>query len=309
MDLAGRRVAVTGATGFLGSHIVEELVARGATVIGVVRTPSKGAWLLGDRVSFTAADLRDQASMRDAFAGVDAVVANAALAPGRAAVDPAALAEANVTGVENTLAAAAEAGVTRIVHISTVAVYRTRLNRLVTEGGELLDPSNPRFDLSHVTTNKHYSLSKAEAEIRAWSLAKQLGLQLTCLRPGPIYGPRDDKATARYAGWMRSRLRLAPTVRIPHVHARDVAVAVGGALANPSSSGHPYNTTGPSVSVHELLSTWKRLAGGGPVLIPVPVPAWVAFDDTAAERDLGFRARSIEDGLAGLVHSSTQERR
>ncbi len=305
-DLTGLNVAITGATGFLGGHIVEELVSRGASVIGVVRTPSKGAWLEGPQVSFRKADLTDAASLAAAFEGVDAVVANAALSPGWDKVDPDAFIAANVAGTENTISAAASAGVSRVVNVSTVAVYRTRINRLVAEDGDMIDPDNPRFDVNHITTNKYYSLSKAKAEQRAWAVAKEHELRLTCLRPGPIYGPRDHKATARYADWMKSMVRIAPTVSIPHVHARDVAVAIGGALANEDSVGNSYNVTGPSVSIYELLSTWKRVTGAGPWLIPLPVPVWIGFDDSAAERDLGFAARGIEDGIRSVVEHGQQ---
>ncbi len=300
-DLEGQTIAVTGATGFLGSHITEELVERGATVIGVVRSPHKGAFLEGPQVSFRKADLADPDSLRLAFEGVDAVVANAALAAGWQQHTESEFIEANIGGTVNTLNAAADAGVTRVVYISSVAVYRTRLFHSVAEDGQQINPDKPSFDLNRLTTDPMYSRTKAAAEQRAWKLADERGLQLTTLRPGPIYGPRDTKLTARYARWMTSRVRLAPTVRIPHVHGRDVAVAVGGALVNASAIGRAYNLAADAVSVYELLKTWKRLSGEGPVLVPVPVPLGVRFDDQAARRDLGFVPRSLEAGVRDVI--------
>jgi len=303
-DLVGKTVAVTGATGFLGGHIAEELVSRGAEVIGVVRSPEKGAWLVGPQVRFRRADLADPGSLVEAFADVDAVVANAALSPGWQKHDEAAFVAANVLGTVNTLRAAAQAGAQRVVKISTVAVYRTRLHVRVGEDGELIDPDRRTLDLNRLTTDPQYSRTKAAAEREAWTLADELGLSLTALRPGPIYGPRDAKLTARYGRWMSSRVRLAPTAEVPHVHGRDVAGAVGGALANPASGGRAYNVTASSVSIFRLLSTWKRLAGTGPMLIPIPVPIRVRFDDSAARRDLGFTPRSLEDGIRDVIAGS-----
>ena len=65
------------------------------------------------------------------------------------------------------------------------------------------------------------------------------------LRPGPIYGSGDHKLTRSYARLMERRLVPAPAVELPHVHARDVAEAACGALANPGSSGRAYDITGP----------------------------------------------------------------
>ena len=75
MDLTDMRVALTGATGFLGSHLARALIARGATVCGVVRRPERGAWLAELGVELRTADLADPLALARAFDGVDAVIA------------------------------------------------------------------------------------------------------------------------------------------------------------------------------------------------------------------------------------------
>ena len=100
---------------------------------------------------------------------------------------------------------------------------------------------------------------------------------------------------------MRGSVRLAPTFQAPHVHAGDVAIAIRGALANDASVGQSYNVTGTRVSPYQVLQTWKAITGTGPALIPVPVPLWIDYDDTAARRDLGFSCRGIEAGLREIV--------
>lgn len=290
-------VAITGATGFLGSHLVEAVLTAGEDARGVVRAPERGTRRGAELVR---GDLGDPGSLRAAFAGCDAVVANAALST-RKSAPWAAFEAANLDGVRNTLTAAADAGVRRVVLISTVAVYRARVGTRNGVDTPLLTDGRVPFTATMLTTNWRYSLSKARGEALAWRIAQERGLELTVLRPGPIYGPRDTKLTVMYATWMRRRLVLAPTLRMPHVHGADVARAVVGALGNPASAERAYNVTGPSASIHEVLSVWKRVTGAGPLLVPVPLPLTMSFDDREAERDLGFAARPVEAGIRDVL--------
>ncbi|MBW2257459.1 MAG: NAD(P)-dependent oxidoreductase [Deltaproteobacteria bacterium] len=150
-------------------------------------------------------------------------------------------------------------------------------------------------------TNPRYGRSKAIGERRAWELAEEYGIGLTVLRPGPILGSRDPKLTSRYARAFDRRVVAVPTFRIPHVHAGDVAFAVGGALRNPDSAGRAYNVTGDSISPWEVLRAWKRRLGRGPLMVPIFLPVWIDYDDTAAARDLGFRSRSLDETLEEIM--------
>src|SRR5690606_29530510 len=123
------------------------------------------------------------------------------------------------------------------------------------------------------------------------------GVALTVLRPGPIYGSNDHKLSSSYARLMRRAVVPAPTVRLNHVHAGDVAQAASAALRAEVSEGRVYNVTGPAVSPLEVLRTWKQKLGRGPVLVPIPIPVWVDFDDGAAERDLDFRPRGVAEAI------------
>lgn len=296
--LEGKTVAVTGATGFLGSHIARTLAEAGADVVGVVRSPEKGAWLAPWGIRWAKADLRDPDSLARAFRGCDAVVANAALSTrGRASL--AAFTEANQTGAVHQAQAAVQAGVTRLVHISTIAVYRPQLFTVNGHDRMLLD--GPPLAWSFLTTNWRYALTKARGERDLWALADAHGLELTALRPGPIYGSRDHKMTESYRKRLTGSFTVAPTVQLPHVHGADVAIAVRGALANPASIGRAYNVTGPRTSPFEVLRTWKELTGATTRLVPLPVPAWLDYDDTPAERDLGFQGRSIRAGIEEVL--------
>lgn len=294
-------VAVTGASGFLGGHVAEVLRARGHEVRAVVRNPDKSPWLADLGCTFARADLAEPDALAAAFQGVDAVVANAALAV-RKDRPYAEFLAANVGGTENTLAAAAKVGVSRVVYVSSVSVHQV-LNPYghYTADTPYLADTVSKLTLNHATTLWKYSLSKSTAEKRAWVLASELGLSLTTVRPGPIYGPRDPKLSAAYAAQMARSHVLAPTARAPHVYVGDVAAAIVGALENPASAGKPYLLGGPAVSPYTVLTTWKRLAGTGPTIVPLPVPAHLTFDDEPASRDLGFAPLGIEAGLRALL--------
>lgn len=297
MPLTGLRVAVTGATGFLGAHVVARLAERGAQVRVLYRDAAKARDLLARGFEGAQADLGDPDSLARAMADCHAVVATAALSTrGRAA--PEAFYAANAQGSAHLMDAAAAAGVPRVVYISTIAVYRVRPWRNNDEDTPLIATADEAVGWSRFVTNPHYSRSKAIGEQVARERAQTHGIGLTILRPGPIYGSGDVKTTAIYARLAAWPIVPAPTFRMPHVHAGDVATAAAGALANPASAGRAYNVTGPSVSTYDVLAAWKRVTGRGPILVPLPIPVWVAFDDGAAERDLGFRARGLDEGLA-----------
>ncbi len=289
-------VAVTGATGFLGGHVAAALRAEGRAVRGVVRRPDAGAWLAEAGVTFARADLAEVEELAAAFAGAEAVVANAALGSFQGGL--ADFVRTNVTGTENTLRAAAAAGVRRVVYVSTVAIYRTVLRHPMPEDHPRYGPRRRAFAWTHAGTDWRYCVSKQAAEERAWALAEALGLALTVVRPGPVYGSRDPKWTARLLRTVARPVAFAPTVGIPAVHAGDVARAVAAALANPASIGRAYNVAGPPTPLADILAGLVRLRGGGARLLRVPVPLWVAYDTSAAARDLDFRARPLADGLA-----------
>jgi nucleoside-diphosphate-sugar epimerase len=319
-------VAITGAGGFLGSHLALAVANAGHSAVGVVRNLSRAAWLEPRGVALRPGELGDPESLQRAFKGVDVVIANAALgspgADGGAVTDDAAtyaaLHAANAAGVRHTLEAAAGAGVPRVILVSSASVYQTRLLRPMGES----TPFRPypegaaptaedaararRRDWSDATTDWRYAMTKAAGEHLAWQLAARLGLGLTSLRPGPVHGGRDPKATRRIARSLASPLRLVPTVGVPWIHAGDVAQAAVAAVANPAATGQAYNLAGPPVSLFTFTRTLRDLLArqlGRPLarLVPVPVPLAVAFDTRAAARDLAFAPRPLEVGLAEAI--------
>jgi nucleoside-diphosphate-sugar epimerase len=278
-------VAVTGATGFLGRYISLALLERRAKVVGVVRDPSRRPELVRSGVELRTADLAHRGALARAFDGMQAIVANAGVIPqrGRRLVD------INVIGTENVLNAAHDAGVRRMILVSSVAVYRFN-TRTVPESGELVS-GRPGW-----TAMGAYRASKLRAEQIASRLAPDLSVDLTIVRPGQLYGAFDSTIPM-----IRPFLRigLVPLgLRIPLAYGGDVAEAIVTCLETDETIGDIYTLAGPDRSAREFADAWR--AAGGRIArftIPIPIPIRFSYDTTRAVARLGWRHRPFLDAL------------
>ena len=289
MELAGKTVAVTGATGFLGAYICRALLGAGARVVGVVRNPGKARFLEAEGVEFRKADLMDREALAQAFAGCDAIVSNAALYRMLNQSWKANFA-ANKTGTENVYEAAAVAGVKRVVHISTFGVYRWHL------GLPVINDDSPVLDGSR-RQGGAYRATKQMSEALAFSLSATHGIATTAIRPAGIYGARDPNTMPWFRWLMRLPILPIPTFRFPFVHAGDIAAAVVGALRNDATAGRAYLTAGRSDTLYDFFKGYKAASGKRTWVIPIPLPTGVVIDCSRAEHDLGFSNRSYADGI------------
>lgn len=288
MDLKGKNIAVTGATGMIGVYICRALLKRGAHVIGVVRNPNKADFLRREGVEFRKADLLDYASLERAFVGVDAVVSNAALYQitnmnWEANYGP------NKTGTENVFNAAGKNGIKRVVHISSVAVYQ------FTIFGEI-DETSPQVN-GEAHEGGAYRATKQLSEDLAWKLATQHGISLTTLRPSGVYGARDTNIMPYFKMAMKLPFLPIPGLSWPLVYAGDIADAVVGALENDKSGGSAYNTTGDGRDFADFLSAWHEASGKGARVFKIPVGLGVKFNFDKAERELHFRNKPFVEAL------------
>lgn len=183
-----KRVLVTGAGGFIGSHLVERLVAEGARVRAFVRYNSRGdSGLLSflpeasfRQVEVMAGDLRDKAAVSKAVQECSHVFhLGALIAIPYSYVHPAEVVESNVIGTLNMLMAVREAGTERLVHTSTSEVYGTA-QRVPIDEGHPLQGQSP------------YSASKIGADKLAESFYRSFDVPVVTLRPFNTYGPRQS---------------------------------------------------------------------------------------------------------------------
>lgn len=292
MDLRGSRIAVTGATGFLGRYVVDVLLARGARLVGVVRNPDRVPALAARGVELRKADLAEPDRLAAGFGGADAVVSNAALfslTNGRWQDHE----RANVEGTRNVMHACRDAGVRRVVHVSSVAIYG-----LFAKGR--LDEDAPQLgaDTRRLPWNV-YPTSKALSEQEAWRLAAAHGLALTTVRPCTIYGAFDPNFMPVFKRVTTLPVSIRPLgMKQSYVYAGDVAEGIALALEQDASVGRAYNLTGAGETWQDLTDAWRAAGGRTPWLaVPVPVPLAPDFDSSRARRELGWRPRSLEDGM------------
>jgi NAD dependent epimerase/dehydratase len=188
MNLAGKRILVTGADGFIGSHLVERLVRSGCNVRAFVQYNSLGSWGWLDEspadirkdLDVFAGDIRDPHGVRTAMTGCDVVLHLAALiAIPYSYHSPQTYVETNVLGTLNIVQAARDLGVERVVHTSTSEVYGTARFVPITEAHPLQGQSP-------------YSASKIGADQIALSFHAAFGTPVTVIRPFNTYGPRQS---------------------------------------------------------------------------------------------------------------------
>ncbi|MDB5904297.1 MAG: NAD-dependent dehydratase [Betaproteobacteria bacterium] len=186
MSWTGKRVLVTGAGGFIGSHLVERLVELGANTRALVRYTSSGTWGWLDEspckaeVEVIAGDLRDSHGMRRTMAGVDRVFhLGALIAIPYSYHAPESYVQTNIEGTLNVLQCAREANVERVIHTSTSEVYGTAQYVPIDEKHPLVGQSP-------------YSATKIAADKLAESFHLSFGTPVVTVRPFNTYGPRQS---------------------------------------------------------------------------------------------------------------------
>ena len=182
------KVFVTGADGFIGSHLIEALVRQGYNVRAFVFYNSFNSWgwldhapkNIRDNLDVFAGDIRDPYGVREAMKGCDAVLHLAALiAIPYSYHSPDTYVDTNIKGTLNVLQAARELGVRRVVHTSTSEVYGTACFVPITESHPLQGQSP-------------YSATKIAADQLAYSFYAAFGLPVVIVRPFNTYGPRQS---------------------------------------------------------------------------------------------------------------------
>jgi UDP-glucose 4-epimerase len=192
MELADRRVIVTGGAGFIGSHVVDELVARGNEVV-VIDDLSTGSLANLERhrydatangfgprsrMEFVRADIRDGAAMDQLVRDADLVIHMAVACVRTSLNQPELVHEVNATGTLNVALAAQRNHVGRLVYVSSSEAY----------GSAQWVPMSETHPTEPTTV---YGASKLVGEAYAWSMARTYGMDVTVIRPFNCYGPRE----------------------------------------------------------------------------------------------------------------------
>ena len=171
-------IFVTGATGFIGTKLVNALLAKGHSVHALSRAASNREGLMHERVRLVQGDLLDRDSLRKGMEGCSQVFHLAAYAKNWSR-DPSVFFRQNVDGMTNVLDAARDAGIKRVVFTSTIVVFGPK------PAGVIGDESMPRITPKYFT---EYEESKAVAERKALEYVKK-GHPIVIVNPTLVYGP------------------------------------------------------------------------------------------------------------------------
>ncbi|MCS0600847.1 NAD-dependent epimerase/dehydratase family protein [Streptomyces sp. LP11] len=303
-DFAGRRIVVTGASGFIGARVVERLVLdTGAEVRALVRGYGRAARLSvlpQERLTFQTVDLDDPRSLRKALHGGDLVVHCAFGSQGEVADRW----RTTVEGTANLLAAAKLAGADRLVHLSTVDVYDTT-------GLTRFDETAP--PLPENADDREYEQQKAAAE-RLVLAAHGDGPETVVLQPGVVYGPWGGQWTvAQLTRPAEEFEELAVTGAggaCNAVYVDDVVDAVLAALAEPAAAGRKFLVGGPDEpgwgEFFDRLREIRGLTAPAGTAARGAVPDWeqalyaspARVDAALAARVLTAPRTTLDDGMA-----------
>jgi nucleoside-diphosphate-sugar epimerase len=300
---------ITGAAGFIGSHLAYALVQRGDSVRGLDNLSTGHRSNLAELIQqggieLIEANLNDRAALARACAGVDVILHQAALpSVPRSIADPASSHAANLDGTFALLEAARAAGVKRIVYAASSSAYGNQ-------------PGFPRVETMRPEPISPYAVQKLACEYYLQSWWRVYGLETVCLRYFNVFGPRQDPSSqysgviARFASEMLAG--RTPTIFGDGEHSRDFTYVANvvdsnllAALAPAERcAGRVFNVAcGESHTLNDLYAALAKELG-----FPRP-PQYAAeragdvreslADITAASEALGYAPRiAFEEGIA-----------
>lgn len=242
-SMRGHFVLVTGAAGFVGTHVCRELTRRGARVRGLVRSPAKAAERLASfPVDLHVGDVRDDQVLRRAMQGCDMVVHLVAIAIERRGQTYEAV---NALGTQRVLDAMHAVGVRRLVHMSQ----------------------------NHAASNSPYRFLRSKG--LAEDAVRASGLEWTVLRPSVIFGPEDE-----FVNVLARLVRLSPLIyplpgggraRFQPVHVDDVARVVAISLEQRDKAGRSFALGGPAqLSLRQMTERVLVAMEAKRLLVPLP---------------------------------------
>ncbi len=297
---------VTGASGFIGSHLTKRLLADGIRVAALVRDAAKGRRLEGMGARLVVGDVTDPASYREALGEADVLYHLAGLSRWwtRRRKD---YYTVNVTATRRIMEIALDCGIPRVVHMSSLATIRQ-------PGGVLTTESMERRD----DFESHYARSKYEGEMEVLRLHAERGLQAVVVNPGVVIGPCDLKTFGRLIiDYANGRLEAVPfpDTIVPLVYIDDVVESLLAASVR-GRPGERYIVVGDNITIRDVMRMLEELTGvpppprdASPLLLKAAALIGEAVAALGGPRPrLPLDAvRAMEIGAAGSSEKATTE--
>ncbi|MBE7532959.1 MAG: NAD(P)-dependent oxidoreductase [Ardenticatenaceae bacterium] len=261
--LKGKRVLVTGATGFIGGRLAQRLAAEeGAIVTGLGRNLAKVPFLAEAGVTLQPADLRDEAALHTAVTGQDLIFHAAAwMGGGRIKEDLAEAMALNVTAVQTLIRLAREAGVQRVITVSSIAAYG-RPDKLEIDEKTPLD----------TTQADVYGRTKALGDMQAREVGTALGQEVVVVRPALVYGPRSAAWTVSLVKLIQSGAPVLFGDGSGHAWPVYIDNLINGMLltaVQPSAAGEAFNFCDTAVPWQTFMGYYGQMCGKQPRHLPL----------------------------------------
>jgi nucleoside-diphosphate-sugar epimerase len=259
MSLRDKRILVTGATGFIGQRLAQRLAQEeGAQVTGVSRRPERAVPLQEVGVVYQQADMADFAAIERIVEGQE-IIFNLAVAPGNSPEEVAQ--RLNVAAVEYLVRAAAQAGVQRVVHFSSVAAYGPPSDPVITEA-MALDSEQPA----------PYGRTKALGDMRALQVGEEAGQEVTVIRPGQVYGPRGRSWTINLFNLVKRGVPVIMGDGTGHAHPIYIDNLVDGLILvakRQEAAGEAFNFVDQPLPWREFLGYYGAMCDKQPRRLPL----------------------------------------
>jgi len=310
MDLSGKKVVVTGGAGFIGSHIVDGLLAIGTEVVVIddLSTGSKdNIKHVHDKIKFVQGSITNVDLLKEFFKGAYAVIHQAAIPSVPKSIEfPLDTQHANIVGTLSVFLAARDTGVDRVVYASSSSVY-----------GDT--PGLPRVETMPTSPLSPYAVQKNTGEMYGKVFNSIYGLKTIGLRYFNIFGPRQNP-NSPYSAVIPKFIKLIKSGETPVIfgdgeHTRDftyvenVVQANIGALRTRQGFGEAYNIAGgKQISLNDLVKKINAELGTSVSALYVPPRDGDVKDSLAdvskAQRVLGFKQEVLfDEGLKRTINS------
>lgn len=269
---------LTGGSGFIGGHLIRQLIAKGYTVRALVRSESSAHKVMSLGAQPILGDLEDDAALRSGMTGCDVVFHLAAWykLTRRNADQAYAI---NVEGTRRVLSIAYEVGVPRIVYTSTIAAFGDTGGKLVNETYHYRPPTDLMVGACQPTQSPQpadalrteYDRTKYLAHEAALELMRA-GAPIITVMPGGVYGAGDTSSIGEMMKLFLRGLLIAlpgPETTLTYAHVEDIAA--GHILAAEQGKvGESYILAGPALTLAEVVALWAELTGKPRPLLGIP---------------------------------------
>ena len=320
------KIFITGGTGFIGKYLVERLLQTEYKLKCFARRTSNKQFLKNAGVDIFIGDVTDKSSLQKGMEDCDYVVHLA-----RSFVfwfrDNRIFNNVNVTGTRNVMEAALEKGISKVVYVSTAAVY-----------GNADWPITEERPVGSERASK-YVLTKYQGDLIAWKLYAEKKLPLVVIYPSAVVGANDPKACGRYIrNYAKGRMpaQVLTGLYFPYVHVKDVAEAIFRALEKENNVGEKYIVSAENHTWGEINQMISEISGKKLPFLKLPIwmtvftsylltgiagltrksPLWdmsidqiklmkqgFKIDGSKVERELGITYTPIYDGIKEAIDS------